>query len=100
MQERREDYIKMKETIERLDVGSLLFSIQILSLKISINLTFQSIQKDFQEVSLALDGERYRAERLEEQVNDLTELHQVIKPSIHNDIGIETFKIISKLCIL
>lgn len=37
----------------------------------------QSVNKDFQELTLALEGERYRAERLEEQVNDLTELHQV-----------------------
>lgn len=35
------------------------------------------MNKDFQELTLALEGERYRAERLEEQVNDLTELHQV-----------------------
>lgn len=35
------------------------------------------MQKDYQELTLALEGERYRAERLEEQVNDLTELHQV-----------------------
>lgn len=45
----------MKESIERLE----------------------SAQKDFQDVSLALESERYRAERLEEQINDLTELHQV-----------------------
>lgn len=38
----------------------------------------QSVQKDFQEVSRELECERYRAERLEEQVNDLTELHQVM----------------------
>lgn len=28
-------------------------------------------------MSQALDSERYRAERLEGQINDLTELHQV-----------------------
>lgn len=28
-------------------------------------------------MSLALESERYRAERLEGQINDLTELHQV-----------------------
>lgn len=55
LQERKEDHAKMKETIERLE----------------------SAQKDFQEVSCALESERYRAERLEEQINDLTELHQV-----------------------
>lgn len=38
---------------------------------------FQSVQKEFQDVSRELESERYRAERLEEQVNDLTELHQV-----------------------
>ena len=37
----------------------------------------KGVQKDFQDVTLALEGERYRAERLEEQINDLTELHQV-----------------------
>lgn len=56
LQERREDCVKLKEKLERLE----------------------AVQKDFQDVSLALDGERYRAERLEEQINDLTELHQVI----------------------
>lgn len=30
-------------------------------------------------MSLTLESERYRAERLESQINDLTELHQVIK---------------------
>lgn len=55
LQERREDCVKLKEKLERLE----------------------AIQKDFQDVSVALDGERYRAERLEEQINDLTELHQV-----------------------
>lgn len=28
-------------------------------------------------MSLSLESERYRAERLESQMNDLTELHQV-----------------------
>lgn len=37
----------------------------------------QNVQKEFQDVSRELESERYRAERLEEQVNDLTELHQV-----------------------
>lgn len=43
------------------------------------NLIFisQNVQKEFQDVSRELESERYRAERLEEQVNDLTELHQV-----------------------
>lgn len=30
-------------------------------------------------MSQALESERYRAERLEGQINDLTELHQVTK---------------------
>jgi Predicted transmembrane and coiled-coil 2 protein len=30
-------------------------------------------------MSLTLESERYRAERLESQINDLTELHQVRK---------------------
>lgn len=61
LQERKEDCAKMKETLERLD----------------------SAQKDFQDVSLALESERYRAERLEEQINDLTELHQVSRAQHH-----------------
>lgn len=36
----------------------------------------QATQKEVSELTLALETERYRAERLEEQVNDLTELHQ------------------------
>lgn len=55
LQERREDCTKLKEKLERLE----------------------AVQKEFQDVSVALEGERYRAERLEEQINDLTELHQV-----------------------
>ncbi|XP_055319717.1 transmembrane and coiled-coil domains protein 2 isoform X2 [Sitodiplosis mosellana] len=54
MTDRQEECAKMKEAIERL----------------------QSVQKEFQDVSRELESERYRAERLEEQVNDLTELHQ------------------------
>ncbi|XP_031622045.1 transmembrane and coiled-coil domains protein 2 [Contarinia nasturtii] len=54
LQERQDDCAKMKEAIERLE----------------------SVQKEFQDVSRELESERYRAERLEEQVNDLTELHQ------------------------
>lgn len=42
-----------------------------------ICLVLQGVHKDFQDVTNALEGERYRAERLEEQINDLTELHQV-----------------------
>lgn len=40
---------------------------------------FQASQKELADLSQALENERYRAERLEAQVNDLTELHQVIK---------------------
>lgn len=38
---------------------------------------FQAAQKELADMSLALESERYRAERLEGQINDLTELHQV-----------------------
>lgn len=34
-------------------------------------------------MSLALESERYRAERLESQINDLTELHQVNFKELH-----------------
>lgn len=33
-------------------------------------------------MGLALESERYRAERLEGQINDLTELHQVNKTDL------------------
>ena len=33
-------------------------------------------------MSMALESERYRAERLESQMNDLTELHQVISADV------------------
>lgn len=47
-----------------------------LKLKLKI-VKFQTTQKELSDMSLALDSERYRAERLEGQINDLTELHQV-----------------------
>lgn len=37
----------------------------------------QATQKELADLSVTLDSERYRAERLESQINDLTELHQV-----------------------
>lgn len=37
----------------------------------------QSVQKDFSNLTASLESERYRSESLEEQINDLTELHQV-----------------------
>ncbi|XP_058453386.1 transmembrane and coiled-coil domains protein 2 isoform X2 [Malaya genurostris] len=40
---------------------------------------FEILHKDIAEIAISLDTERYRAERLEEQLNDLTELHQVSK---------------------
>jgi Predicted transmembrane and coiled-coil 2 protein len=43
-------------------------------------ITFQTTQKELGDMSLALESERYRAERLEGQINDLTELHQVKLP--------------------
>uniref|UniRef100_A0A1I8NH81 Transmembrane and coiled-coil domains protein 1 n=1 Tax=Musca domestica TaxID=7370 RepID=A0A1I8NH81_MUSDO len=36
----------------------------------------ENAQKDFNNLTATLEGERYRAESLEEQINDLTELHQ------------------------
>lgn len=39
----------------------------------------QATQKELADLSVTLDSERYRAERLESQINDLTELHQVRK---------------------
>jgi Predicted transmembrane and coiled-coil 2 protein len=36
----------------------------------------QAQQKEINDLAVQLESERYRAERLEEQINDLTELHQ------------------------
>ncbi|XP_059615964.1 transmembrane and coiled-coil domains protein 2 isoform X2 [Phlebotomus argentipes] len=54
LQERRDESEKLREKMER----------------------FETMQKELSDLALALETERYRAERLEEQVNDLTELHQ------------------------
>lgn len=50
----RDDYSRIKGKLERLEI----------------------LHKDVTELSISLETERYRAERLEEQLNDLTELHQ------------------------
>ncbi|XP_055594498.1 transmembrane and coiled-coil domains protein 2 isoform X2 [Uranotaenia lowii] len=50
----RDDYDRMNGKLERLE----------------------TLNKDVSELGMALETERYRAERLEEQLNDLTELHQ------------------------
>ncbi|KAH8310600.1 hypothetical protein KR044_002087 [Drosophila immigrans] len=52
--ERKADNEKLKERIERLETS----------------------QKEFNNLTSTLESERYRAEGLEEQINDLTELHQ------------------------
>uniref|UniRef100_A0A182JM64 Uncharacterized protein n=1 Tax=Anopheles atroparvus TaxID=41427 RepID=A0A182JM64_ANOAO len=54
LNELREEYQKLKERLDRVEL----------------------IQKDVSELSIALENERYRADRLEEQINDLSELHQ------------------------
>uniref|UniRef100_A0A1B0DK35 Uncharacterized protein n=1 Tax=Phlebotomus papatasi TaxID=29031 RepID=A0A1B0DK35_PHLPP len=54
LQERRDESDKLREKMER----------------------FEAMQKEMSDLALALESERYRAERLEEQINDLTELHQ------------------------
>lgn len=50
----RDDYDRLKGKLDRLEI----------------------LHKDVSELAMALETERYRAERLEEQLNDLTELHQ------------------------
>uniref|UniRef100_A0A8D8EA61 Transmembrane and coiled-coil domains protein 1 n=1 Tax=Culex pipiens TaxID=7175 RepID=A0A8D8EA61_CULPI len=50
----RDGYDRMKTKLERLEL----------------------MHKDVTDLAIALETERYRTERLEEQVNDLTELHQ------------------------
>ncbi|XP_034489176.1 transmembrane and coiled-coil domains protein 2 [Drosophila innubila] len=52
--ERKAENDKLKERIERLETS----------------------QKEFNNLTSTLESERYRAEGLEEQINDLTELHQ------------------------
>ncbi|ALC47008.1 CG1021 [Drosophila busckii] len=52
--ERKAENEKLKERVERLESG----------------------QKEFNNLTATLESERYRAEGLEEQINDLTELHQ------------------------
>ncbi|KAH8417525.1 hypothetical protein KR222_001419 [Zaprionus bogoriensis] len=52
--ERKAENEKLKERIERLETS----------------------QKEFNNLTSTLESERYRAEGLEEQINDLTELHQ------------------------
>ncbi|XP_068153180.1 transmembrane and coiled-coil domain protein 3 isoform X2 [Drosophila tropicalis] len=52
--ERKNENEKLKERIERLETS----------------------QKEFNNLTSTLESERYRAEGLEEQINDLTELHQ------------------------
>ncbi|XP_039492238.1 transmembrane and coiled-coil domains protein 2 isoform X1 [Drosophila santomea] len=52
--ERKAENEKLKERIERLETS----------------------QKEFNNLTATLESERYRAEGLEEQINDLTELHQ------------------------
>lgn len=54
LQERREEYERLRERVDG----------------------FKSIQADVQYLNSALQEERFRSERLEEQINDLTELHQ------------------------
>ncbi|XP_018788179.1 PREDICTED: transmembrane and coiled-coil domains protein 1 isoform X1 [Bactrocera latifrons] len=52
--ERKDEIEKLKERVERLETA----------------------QKELNSLTATLEGERYRAESLEEQINDLTELHQ------------------------
>ncbi|XP_052889362.1 transmembrane and coiled-coil domains protein 2 isoform X2 [Anopheles moucheti] len=54
LNELREEYQKLKERLDRVEL----------------------VQKEVTELSMALENERYRADRLEEQINDLSELHQ------------------------
>ncbi|XP_023171043.2 transmembrane and coiled-coil domains protein 2 isoform X2 [Drosophila hydei] len=54
LSERKAETEKLKERIERLETS----------------------QKEFNNLTATLEGERFRAEGLEEQINDLTELHQ------------------------
>ena len=46
------------------------------------------LQQEVSFVSAALQEERFRVERLEEQINDLTELHQ-------NEVKLQNYKKIS-----
>lgn len=54
LQERREEIEMLKEKVESL----------------------KGVQQDIQYLNMAIQEERFKSERLEEQINDLTELHQ------------------------
>jgi len=54
IQEQKDELEKLKEKVDRIEAS----------------------QKEYQDLTQNLESERYRAERLEEQINDLTELHQ------------------------
>ncbi|KAG5682224.1 hypothetical protein PVAND_011589 [Polypedilum vanderplanki] len=54
LKERKEDFEKLKQKVERLE----------------------ATQKELADLSVILESERYRAEVLSTQINDLTELHQ------------------------
>lgn len=75
--ERKEDFEKLKQKLERLEV-SLALIVMNLQRTLTIPFLFQTTQKELADMGLALESERYRAERLEGQINDLTELHQVV----------------------
>ena len=49
------------------------------------------IQEQFTQLNRNLEDERYRRERLEEQINDLTELHQNEVPNIRQVSSLITF---------
>lgn len=85
LQERREDCDKVRGKLERLEVSVLVIDSMLTFCKLFM---FQGVHKDFQDVTVALEGERYRAERLEEQINDLTELHQVKHIFIFSQSGL------------
>lgn len=71
LHERKEESDKLKERIDRLEVVRKAFW------WIKCYNDFQTQQKEYHDLTVLLEGERYRSERLEEQINDLTELHQV-----------------------
>lgn len=79
LQERREEVDRIREEMEHVKVCYLSYLILQAKFNLLINRNCwmqQHVQQEVSFLSAALQEERFRVERLEEQINDLTELHQ------------------------
>jgi predicted RNase H-like nuclease (RuvC/YqgF family) len=76
LKERKEDFEKLKQKVDRLEVRGRCSQMS-LAINYSWLTALQATQKELADLSVILESERYRAEVLSTQINDLTELHQV-----------------------